>query len=195
MPSRIVLLLALLVVAIGACAQQPETDPTQMSPQTFQEIVQKQFGPGFKLDVKFVPFIADFDGDKLEDLAIVVTGKDPIGNSAKFEYKVTDPYDSFWGFGDVKITTRFSSFGDGTAHCVLIIHDWRGEKPKAKFLVVNFPFQKLSIGNNSYKKRSTTGIYGHDQGGTSGVLFWDGKKYRWEPTEFDETEDMKSQVK
>lgn len=188
---RIILLLALTGAPVCSMAQlSNETAPRDVTPKYFQELAEKQFGPGYKLDEKFDQFRADFDGDGHEDLALVLTTKDPLGNSAKFEYKVVDPYDSYFGFGDPKITSRFANFGDGTSHCIAVIHDWKAEKPKAKFMIVNFPFKTLTVAYNTFKNKSVAAFYGHEIGGLNGIVFWGGKKYRWEPSEFSESDDM-----
>ncbi|HWR15199.1 MAG TPA: hypothetical protein VN577_10240 [Terriglobales bacterium] len=149
-----------------------------------------QFGEGFKVDPKFHPLPADFDGDGVEDVAIVTFGKDPLARSADKNYKVVDPYDEYFGFGDAKVTARFSGFGDGTSHCVNVIHDWRNQKPKAKFVIINLPFESLGLGTVPYKKRTVTGIAAKEGGGLNALVFWDGKKYRWEPSEFSNDADL-----
>lgn len=181
MPYRMLLLLASFAVALYGTAQQP----LQTSrPDFAKDYMAAQFGPGFKLDPAFTVFTADFDGDGNEDLLMVGIGKDPLGNSVHSRYKVLDPSNAYFGYGDPKITTRFGSFGDGSYRCLLVVHNWRAEKPKAKFVIVNLPFQKMSLGQTPYKKKSLTGIYVEEASGMNAVVFWDGKKYRWEPTEF-----------
>lgn len=187
MSFRIVLL---LVAAATACAfaQPSDSVPAEITPQFFQQLAEQQFGPGYKLADKFEQYRADFDGDGKEDLALVLNGKDPLGNSVKFEYKVVDPYDAYFGFGDPKVTTRVGNFGDGFNRCIGVIHDWKSSKPKAKFVIVNFPFSTLSVAYNSFKNKSVAAFYGHETGGLTGIVFWAGKKYRWEPGAFSESE-------
>jgi hypothetical protein len=144
----------------------------------------KQFGPPFKLDPTFPVAKADFDGDGTEDLLMVAISKDPLGESNHSNYKVLDPYNSYFGYGNPKVTTRFGGFGDGSHRCILVVHNWKAEKPKAKFVIVNLPFQKMSLGQTPYKKKSLTGVFVEEVGGMNAVVFWDGRKYRWEPTEF-----------
>ena len=71
---------------------------------------------------------------------------------------------------------------------MLIIHGagkdaWRADTPKAKFLLINLPFKTLSVKRFALKKETVLGIYMEERGegeGTSSVLFWDGKKYRYQ---------------
>jgi hypothetical protein len=184
MQFRIVLLLALLGAFVSASAQQPAPEQADASVKSAQETITAEFGAGFKLDPKFPPITTDLDADGAPDLVFVSFGKNPLGATIEKEYKVLDPYDSYFGFGNPKVTTKFSDFGDGTSHCVLIIHDYQAPKPKAKFVIVNLPFEKLSLGSTPYKKKTVTGLAALEQGGLNAIVFWDGKKYRWEPTDF-----------
>ncbi len=204
MQSRIVLLLASLCLLIGSStAQQSADDPTLTTreqqaakdatnqqtgkPQSpLHDLVKKQFGPDFKVDPRYVPIYADFDGDGREDIAIIGFSKHPLGGSAAFNYKVVDPYDSYFGIGDPKITTNLGGFGDGSRHCILFIHDWRGETPKAKWVIVNVPFDKIAPGQVTLKKKTFAAVATVESSdGLSSLVFFDGKKYRWEPNEFD----------
>lgn len=184
MQFRILLLLTCICVALPGVAQKTLSEIQTIRPEFAKNTMAAKFGPGFKLDSKFPATVADFDGDGKEDLLMVGIAKDPLGYSNKHEYKVIDPYDAYFGFGDPKITTRFGNFGDGSYRCVLVMHDWRAEKPKGKFVIVNLPFQKMSLQETPFKKKSVVGIYVEEVGGMNAVVFWDGKKYRWEPTDF-----------
>lgn len=184
MPSRIVLLLTLLGAAHFVSAQQPVPEKDTSPTKSAQEMITNEFGGGFKLDPKFAPIMTDLDADGAQDLVLVSFGKNPLGATIEKEYKVLDPYDAYFGFGDPKVTTKFSNFGDGTSHCVLIIHNYQAAKPKAKFVIVNLPFEKLALGSTPYKKKTVTGISATEEGGLNAIVFWDGKKYRWEPTDF-----------
>ena len=60
---------------------------------------------------------------------------------------------------------------------------WRAETPKAKFVLINLPFKSLSVKKLALKKRTILGIYMEEKGegeNTSSVVFWDGKKYRYQ---------------
>jgi hypothetical protein len=184
MPSRIVLLLALACAAICVSAEQP-TSPNGTKPATsLQATINEEFGDGFQIDPKFAPLTGDFDSDGTEDLAIVAFAKNPLANSNEKKFKVADPYDSYFGFGDPKVTTKFADFGDGTAHCVLIIHDWHNATPKGKFVIVNLPFEKLDLSKMPRKKKTIVALSATELGGLNALVYWDGKKYKWEPTDF-----------
>jgi hypothetical protein len=60
---------------------------------------------------------------------------------------------------------------------------WRSDKPKPKFLLINLPFKTLTVKRLALKKRTVLGVYMEEQGegeATSSVIFWDGKKYRYQ---------------
>ncbi len=66
---------------------------------------------------------------------------------------------------------------------VLVSEAWRSNKEKPKFLLINLPFKTLSVKRLELKKKTVLGIYMEEQGegeATSSVVFWDGKKYRYE---------------
>src|SRR5579871_4719194 len=110
-----------IVLFLGACvaaAQQPQAapsapaaaSPTPASPaptpafdQTkLAALMKQQFGDTFSLPVKFaspIMMVADFDGDGVEDVAIIANSKDPIPDSYAFKYEVSDPYHAYFGFG------------------------------------------------------------------------------------------------
>jgi len=186
MQFRIVLLLAVLWVSVSAVAQQAVSQNAKPSAEAaeLQQMVAKQFGPDFTVDANFAPVKGDLDGDGVEDIAIIAITKHAMGGMGKFNYKVSDPYDSYFGVGDPKITTTMGNFGDGTGHCILLIHDWKAETPKAKWVVVNVPFVKTASGQVTWKKKTVTAVTAIDMDGMNSYVFFDGKKYRWEPGSF-----------
>jgi hypothetical protein len=93
------------------------------------------------------------------------------------------------GFGDVKLTSTFNSdTPDRKGVSLLIVHGigpeaWRSSKEKPKFLLINLPFQTLTVKRLALKKKTVLGIYMEEKGegeATSSVIFWDGKKYRYQ---------------
>jgi hypothetical protein len=190
MQLRAAFFLVAISLSVSAAAQEAVSTSlkTARAERPLEQVVEKQFGPDFKIDTKFQPMYADLDGDGQEDVALIAFSKHPMGGLGAFNYKVIDPYDSYFGLGDPKITTQFSTFGDGTHHCILIIHDWRGETPKDKFAVVNVPFEKLAIGRVTLKKHTYAAIEANESDGLGSLLFFDGHKYRWEPNAFGDEE-------
>jgi len=130
------------------------------------------------------------DGDGIDDLVVAAKCKNPMADKDEYSFVVADPYDSFLGFGDVKVTSTFASdVPERRGLALLIIHGtekdaWQAETPKAKFLLINIPFKNLTVKRLSLKKRTTLGIYMEETGegeDTASVVFWDGKKYRYTP--------------
>ncbi len=112
-----------------------------------------------------------------------------MADKDEYSFTVTDPFDAFLGFSDVKVTSTFAS--DEPARrgvSLLIIHGaekdaWQAEKPKAKFLLINLPFKTLTVKKLTQKKKTILGIYMEEKGeseDTSSVVFWDGKKYKYQ---------------
>jgi hypothetical protein len=176
------LLLSILVAgALAAAAQQapaPALDP--------QQICTKEFGEQFKLDPKFAPLMADLDGDGQEDLVMVATAKNPLSGELDYHYRAIDPYDGYFGWGNAKETIQFTATNVGATRYVLVVHNWRA--PKEKFVIINLPFDSLAIGRLTIKKKKATinAIHAVELGGLGANVYWDGKKYRWEPSAIDE---------
>ena len=88
-----------------------------------------------------------------------------MADQAEYGFHVTDPYDSFLGFGDVKVTSTFASDEpERKGVCLLIVHGvgseaWRSDKEKPKFLLINLPFKTLSVKRLTLKKKTVLGIY------------------------------------
>jgi hypothetical protein len=110
-------------------------------------------------------------------------------DQADFGFTVIDPYDKFLGFGDVKVTSTFASDApERKGVCLLVVHGvgkeaWRSDKTKPKFVMINLPFKTLAVKKLEVKKRTILGVYMEERGegeNTSSVVFWDGKKYRYQ---------------
>lgn len=178
---RLVFLALVLSLAAAACAQAPDTAANGHSaPESnaIQQLVAREFGPSFSLVQGFPVLKGDLEGaGKEEDVVIVATSKDPMIDQGQFHYKVADPYDSFFGFGDPSVTSKFAA--DTTVpRMLLVVHDWKA--PKAKFVLINVPFQKLSITRASIKKKTLIVIKAEEPSEQS-YVYWAGKKYKWEP--------------
>jgi hypothetical protein len=182
----------LLTVAASAQKKQPPPPPAHAkspSPAVTDELIHKQFGENCSLLAGPPQFVDDMDGDGIDDLVIAAKCKNPMADKDEYSFVVADPYDSFLGYSDVKVTSTFASDEpDRRGISLLIIHGaekdaWRAETPKAKFLLINLPFKTLTVKRLAMKKKTILGIYMEEKGegeDTSSVIYWDGKKYRYQ---------------
>ncbi len=193
--SKLLLLPALallLTLAASAEKKQPPPPPAHAkapSPAVTDELIHKQFGDNCSLLPGPAQFVADMDGDGIDDLVVAARCKNPMADKDEYSFVVADPYDSFLGYSDVKVTSTFASDEpERRGVSLLIIHgaekdDWRAETPKAKFLLINMPFKTLVVKRLTIKKRTILGIYMEEKGegeNMSSVIFWDGKKYKYQ---------------
>jgi hypothetical protein len=193
--SKLFLLPALaFLLTVAAAAQKKEPPPppahaTSPSPAVTNELIHKQFGDNCSLLAGTPQFVADMDDDGIDDLVVAAKCKNPMADKDEYSFVVADPFDSSLGFGDVKVTSTFASDEpERRGVSLLIIHgaekdSWRAEKPKAKFLLINLPFKTLTVKRLTQKKKIILGIYMEEKGegeDTSSVVFWDGKKYRYQ---------------
>ena len=192
-------LLCLLVISaasatLGAQSKKKEPPPPPAhakapSPAVTDEYVHKEFGDNCSLLAGPPQFVGDLDGDGVDDLVIAARCKNPMADQAEYGFLVADPYNSFLGFGDVKVTSTFASdVPERKGVSLLIVHGvgpeaWRSDKTKPKFLLINLPFKTLAVKRLALKKKTVLGVYMEEKGegeGTSSVLYWDGKKYRYQ---------------
>jgi hypothetical protein len=179
-------------------AHEPVRQPV---PDDLAAIVNQQFGPDFKIATEkstggfkyakpsvdnWVSFLTgDLDGDGVEDAIIVARCSKPLSKQVEFKYSVVDPYFTYYGYGDPKITATLNSEDPSANFIVLIIHGtgplaWRAPVPKSKYVVVNLPFDSLSMTHIMAKKNKPVVALSLDAIESSGsVIFWDGKKYKW----------------
>jgi hypothetical protein len=165
-------IITFLLACIAVVAAQ---GPVPARPDAAQ--ITQLFGPGFHPVPGFPVLTADLDGDGAEDAVAVATADDPMLDQDAFHYKVIDPYSSSFGIGDPRITSQFSAHGD-KPRLVLVVHNWRA--PKAKFVILNLSFEKLSISRTRLKKKTVPAILAEEAGGFRSLVFWDGKKWKWE---------------
>jgi hypothetical protein len=178
--------IVLLLVLAGGLTANAFAQPGQ--PVIDNDFVQKQFGSNCSL-LGMPSMQADLDGDGVPDVVIAARCTSPMMDSAEQNYMVIDPYNAFFGYGNPKITTQFSTEDpDRRGFALLIIHGrgpeaWHSDTPKAKFMIVNLPFKSVYVKKMAYKKKERLAIYIDETGGDamSSALFWDGKRYRYEP--------------
>jgi len=177
---------------LAAEKKQPPPPPAHAKspvPAVTDEYIHKEFGDNCSLLAGPPQFVADLDGDGVEDLVIAARCKNPLADQAEYGFHVVDPYNSFLGYGDVKVTSTFASDEpERKGVSLLIVHGvgpetWRSNKQKPKFVLINLPFQTLTVKRLALKKRTVLGVYMEEKGegeATSSVIFWDGKKYRYQ---------------
>ena len=196
MSSRKLLLLPalglLLTVVASAQKKEPPPPPAHAkspSPAVTDDFVHKQFGDNCSLLPGPAQFVADMDGDGIDDLVVAAKCKNPMADKDEYTFVVADPYNSALGYSDVKVTSTFASDEpDRRGLSLLIIHGaekdaWRADAPKAKFLLINLPFKTLTVKRLAIKKTTILGIYMEETGvgeNSSSVVYWDGKKYRYQ---------------
>jgi len=160
------------------------------SPAVDNDFVHKQFSDSCSLIPQWPPMSADLNGDGVEDIVIVAHCKNPLIDQGENNYKVVDPLDSFYGYGNPMITTSFAPDDPKVRGiALLIIHGsgpdaWRSPTPLAKFVVINIAVKTIAVKRMKItKKKTTTAIYIEEAGEDkmTSAVFWDGHKYRYEP--------------
>ena len=182
------------VLAVGQTASQPSPNQQTSIQQTTNhkidnDFVQAQFGNQFTLLPEIGAKFGDLDGDGVEDAVIAARCKNPLLDEAEHNYTVMDPYYSFYGYGDPKITTTFKEGVPARQGLVvLIIHGiapegWRSATPKSKYVIINLPYRTVSVRKMQLKKKTIQAVYIEegDELGESSALFFDGKKYKYVP--------------
>lgn len=175
------------LIPIPPPAKTVKAKPAEI-PVWLTEMVKKQFGSEFEVfsgDPQ-VLFTGDFDGDGVEDAAIVVRAQHPMAGMVDHNFKAFSPEEDYYGFGDPKVFTSFPTTQWHEQRLLVVLHGagaqaWRAETPKAKFLIVNVPFIQMSISKITWKKHVVAAIIGSSMSST-GTIFWDGKKYKFLPT-------------
>jgi hypothetical protein len=183
-------------LAVFLCLAGGQTRPAgKAAPAVNPELTalaQKQFGKTFTVPAAFPTTLitADFDGDGVQDVVIVADSKEPIPDSVEFNYRVADPYNAYFGMSDPNMNAAFSSADPKRNHALLVIFGagaeaWRAEVPKAKFVIVNLPFDTIETGRMLVKKNKPPifVIKAREAQVMDSAVFWEEKKkrWRWEP--------------
>ncbi|HTC46103.1 MAG TPA: hypothetical protein VK722_02185 [Candidatus Aquilonibacter sp.] len=194
LPRVLFLVLAISAMSATLSAEKKEPPPPPKpahtpTPAVNNEYVHKEFGDNCSLLGGPPQFVGDLDGDGVDDLVVAGRCKNPMADQAEYGFLVIDPYDKFLGFGDVKVTSTFASDEpERKGVCLLVVHGvgteaWHSDKPKQKYVMINLPFKTLTVKKLALKKRTVLGVYMEEQGEgeqTSSVVFWDGKRYRYQ---------------
>jgi hypothetical protein len=182
--AQIALFCSMTFSGLATAAQTAPAEMAAADPEMVK-LVAREFGPDFTIDTSSPVIVGDFDGDGVEDMALVVAGKNPLTAAVEFGFKVIDPYNGFFGYGDPKVTMTFGT-DTGKPRFVLVVHSWQASPAKAKFVIVNLPFDHIEI-THTYlkvkkKKIMIAAISAQEAGGLTSRVYWDGKKYKWEVT-------------
>jgi hypothetical protein len=188
------LLLAIFLASVicqPARAQQPAAPSAGGTETVDNDFIQKRFSSTCTVLPGTQPLIADLDGDSIQDLVIVAHCKNPMIDQTENNFDVVDPYNSFYGYGDTKVTSQFASEDPSLRGLVLlVIHGsgaeaWRSDTPKAKFIILNLPFKRVTVKKLRVKKKKkpTMAIFAEESGSDqmNSVIFWDGKHYKYQP--------------
>src|SRR5215467_1417891 len=138
MSSRI-----LLFVLISSAALAQTQAAPQSSPKIDNDFVHQQFGESCNLEAGWPPVTGDLNGDGIQDVAFVARCKNPLIDQDEKNYAVIDPMDSFYGYGNTKITTGMGQEDPRLRGiCLMVIHGsgidaWRSPTPQGKFVIIN----------------------------------------------------------
>jgi len=195
--GKVLFFAACIAAAQSPSPTQPAASPAPASAGSKIDLVQlaavvkQQFGETFSIPEKFSTpvLIADFDGDGVDDIAIVANSKDPLPDSYAFKYQVADPYHAYFGFGDPRLTSSFRADPEHSHHLLVIFGNgkdaWRAAAPKEKFVLVNVPFDTLEVGRMLTRKKKPPifVIKALESQVMDSAVWWDARKkrWRWEP--------------
>ena len=205
-PAVACLLAFVFLGTISAQTSNTPPAPETTAPPEAAKIVQQQFGPNCELATErsavhmnyaqqkkevWVNFLGgDFDGDGVADAAIVARCSSQMAGEVQYSYKVQDPYFSANGYGNPHVTANFSTGDPEHQNVVLIIlgagaDGWKAATPKAKFMLINLPFDNLQATqvmqkvNKEKKAKPVAAIFLAEKEGQGSEVFYDGKKWRW----------------
>jgi hypothetical protein len=181
----------LFFTLLTACASaQNATPSTNATSKVDDEFVHQQFGSTCSVDTKYPLMTGDLNGDGVEDIVIIGRCKNALIDQDEKNYKVIDPMNSFYGYGNPKITSTMGQQDPRLKGIsILIIHGagtdaWHAATPGEKFVIINIDvktavMKKMKVN----KKKSTMAVYIEEATGDemTAAIYWDGKKYKYEP--------------
>ena len=175
-------LTVLLLLSVSAWSQAA---PAADKSADLQAVISAQFGPQFVLMPEFPILTGDFNGDGVEDVLFVASLHGGLQAESK-QFKVLDPSSSYFGLGDPKITSQFASKYPGGKRYLLILHGsgkeaWHTKELKDRFVLINLAFDHLSVGHVMRKKKIIDDIGVEETGILNSFLYWNGRKYEWQP--------------
>jgi hypothetical protein len=187
-----VTVLGLFLASYLAAQSTPPPNPQEPTQADLEAVVKKQFGDTFRVKSKFPTpvIVADFDGDGVEDVAIVATSTEPFPDSYAFKYQVVDPYNAYFGWGNSSMTAELTTVDPARNHDLLVIfgagkEGWHAAVPKAKFVMINVPCDDIAVGRMLIKKDKPPVfvIKAREFELMDSAVWWDAKKkrWRWEP--------------
>lgn len=182
--SRILLSVFLFLASAAAQTGTPKVEGVD------SDFVHQAFGDTCSFESGWPAMTGDLNDDGVDDVMIVARCKNPLVDQGDKNYKVIDPMDSFFGYGNPAITTGFAPDDPKLRGIdVLVIHGsgpdaWHSKTPQAKYVIINIPVKTVCLKKMRLrKKKLVTAIYIEEAGGDqmTSALFWDGHKYRYEP--------------
>ena len=179
----------LLLSALAAAQQATSPEPAVPVSGVDDDFIHQQFSASCSLDPKFTPWAADLNGDGIQDLVVVARCKNAMIDQDEKNYKVIDPMNSFFGYGNPKVTSAMGQQDPRLKGIsLLVIHGagadaWRAKTPGDKFLVINIDIKTVAVKKLKLRKKSVLAIYVEEAIGDqmTAAIFWDGKKYKYEP--------------
>ena len=178
------------VVAAGAAFAQAAADRSSDLPKGVDNhFVQEQFGDQFTLMPEVGAAVGDLDGDGVEDIVIAARCKNPMIDQDEHSYRVIDPMNAFYGYGNPAITTTFSEGNPKLRGLTILVirgagaDAWRSKEPKAKYVIVNLPYRTITVRKMTVGKKKLQAVYVEEasETGASSAVFFDGKKFRYIP--------------
>jgi hypothetical protein len=179
-------ILVFLLLSSVASAQAP----VSKTPAIDNQFVHQQFGETCDVEPQVQAMTADLNGDGIPDLVFVARCKNPLIDQDEKNFRVIDPMDAFYGYGNISITSRTGQEDPRMRGiCLMIIHGagpeaWRSSAPGPKFVVINIAVKSFALRRMKLsRKKFTNAIYIEEATGDemTSAVFWDGKKYRYSP--------------